>query len=74
MQGGNYKPLQRSSAPIDAVMSGSRPAAESGRVMLSLRVPPDLRTRFKAACVGQGLTMEQAGEQALIEWLEPRKS
>ena len=74
MQGGNYKPLRRSSAPIDAVLSGSRSAVESGRVMLSLRVPSDLRTRFKAACVGRGLTMEQAGERALVEWLEPRKS
>jgi hypothetical protein len=68
MMQGNYKPLSRASAPVNAVLSGTR-VAQTGKVMLSLRVDTELKNRFKAACAARGMTMEQAADEALCHWL-----
>jgi hypothetical protein len=68
---GNYKPMPRKAAPIDRVLSGeSMSAGVSGKVMLSLRVDRDLKSRFKAACLERDVTMEEAGERAILDWLQ----
>ncbi|MDN5978661.1 MULTISPECIES: hypothetical protein [Bifidobacterium] len=67
---GNYRPMQRKAAPMDRVLSGRTTArGGSDKVMLSLRVDRDLKARFKAVCLERDVTMEEAGERAILDWL-----
>lgn len=45
---------------------------EKEMVGLNIRVTPELRQRFKLACVETGRTMEQAGQELIEGWLRKR--
>ncbi|MCI1832664.1 MAG: hypothetical protein LKI88_03740 [Bifidobacterium sp.] len=66
---GNYRPIRRADSAMKAVMTGEPNASVSNKVMLSLRVDADLKTRFKSECAARGVTMEDAGRQALQAWM-----
>ncbi|OZG62493.1 hypothetical protein BEUL_0435 [Bifidobacterium eulemuris] len=66
---GNYSPLRRDRASIGAAFGGSGQQSHGDKVMLSLRVPSDLKMRFKTEAVSRGRSMEECLVDALEQWL-----
>lgn len=58
-----------------AVRPLAAPKAEKpARVPFGSYLPPDLQRQFKAACVLQGLEIQDALEQAIRQWLAESSS
>lgn len=65
-----FMPSAAAAAAMPAVMGSPSPRARTGKVMVSLRVPDDLRRRFYAEAAAQDRRKEECLAEALELWLD----